>query len=86
MFLASDSYERYVLFFVQRLDLILSINCELGDQRAVLNRVILVHRAPDRNSILVGNDNSLLIKSVPYNHTLMSINPIQCFFNFGLAS
>ena len=59
MLLAADADELHVVLGVQGLDCGLCLRRELGDERAILDRVVLRHRAANRDALRVHHDNAL---------------------------
>lgn len=68
--LRADADELHVLLGVERLDGLLRLVCELRDQRAILNGVVLTHGAANGDASRVHHDDAL--------HTLVSVDAVDC--------
>ena len=74
MLLAADADELNVVLGVQGLDGGLGLRRELGDERAILNRVVLRHRAANRDALRVHHDNAL--------DSLVRVDAVDCLLHF----
>jgi hypothetical protein len=72
--LAADAYELHVVLGVERLDGALRLGSELRYQRAVLDRVVLRHRAANRYPLRIHHDNAL--------HSLVRVYTVDRLLHF----
>ena len=74
MLLAADADELHVVLGVERLDGALCLGRELRYQRAVLNRVVLRHRAANRYALRIHHNDAL--------HSLVRVYTVNRLLHF----
>jgi len=85
--LRPDTNKLDIVIWVQDFNCTLSLSCKLSDQGAVLDRVILIHGAPNGDTLRVNNDNALSLFEdiIPYLDSFVSVDAVDgLFYLLGL--